>query len=87
MIGFWIAKTTRDQEELANRIQRAMDKVAGVDYREGHFRDNATPDELRVIVLGLAVDNERLRVALDWIAHNAIIHKVGRVARDALRGK
>ncbi len=47
-------------ERLQKQHKRALEKVDGVDYRVGHFRDNATPDELRDIVLGLALVNKRL---------------------------
>ncbi len=62
------------QAEKIERLQaertRALVKVDGIDYQEGHFRDNTTPDELRDIVLGLALKIERLRAGLQAIADN-----------------
>lgn len=46
-------------DEQRKQIDRALERVAGVDYREGHFRDNLTPDELRDVILGLAVQIEK----------------------------
>ena len=47
--------------ELECIIARAKAKVDGADYREGHMRDNLTPDECRDVILGLAMENTRLR--------------------------
>ena len=52
-------------EQLKDANARALAKVDGVDYREGHFRDNTTPDELRDIILGLALTIERLKAERD----------------------
>ena len=49
---------------LQTEHARALAAVDGVDYREGYYRDNTTPDELRCIVLGLALKIERLDALL-----------------------
>lgn len=57
-------------ERLRAEHTRALAKVDwlpllsnrnSTDYREGHLRDNTTPDELRDIVLGLALKIGRLQ--------------------------
>ena len=45
-------------ERLQEQNEKALQSVDGVDYREGHFRDNATPSELRYIILGLALKQD-----------------------------
>lgn len=65
-------------EELQSQITNTRMRVEGVDYRIGHFRDNTTPDELREIVLGLALqlepaeaENRKLREALSKLKNEA----------------
>ena len=59
-----IERLQAEAERLQTEHARALAAVDGVDYREGHYRDNTTPDELRCIVLGLALKIERLDALL-----------------------
>lgn len=42
-------------ERLRKEIEYANAYIDGVDFLEGHARDNTTPDQLRAIVLGMAL--------------------------------
>ena len=56
-LACWIRRAVAAEsrvKELEARFARAAAKIDGVDYRDEHFRANATPDELRDIILGLS---------------------------------
>lgn len=44
---------------------RALAAIDGKDLREGHIRDNSTPDELRDLLLGAGLEIARLKAELD----------------------
>jgi len=48
-------KAEADNADLRRQLAEAIARVDGVDFREGHWRDNCTPDELREVILGLAI--------------------------------
>lgn len=50
-----VVKAEGDRDRLEKTIESAEAAIEGVDLREGHIRDNSTPDELRQKLLGAGI--------------------------------
>lgn len=52
----FILKAIEERDQLKKTIESAEAAIEGVDLREGHIRDNCTPDELRQKLLGAGIE-------------------------------
>lgn len=71
-----IGEVIAERDALAKRLAEAAAMTDGVDYQIEHFRANRTPNELRDVILGLAV-----RLA----EQSQVIDRLVEACRDSMR--